>query len=63
MEIIAAIAMLQKLAQGISNAIQAGRQEVTDEDLDAMFAEIDASDRRLSDAIDRARAREGGQPT
>ncbi len=60
MEITAAIALGLKILEGVQKAIQAGRTEVSEEDLDAAFEVIDASDDRLSAAIARARERQGG---
>lgn len=58
MEVVTGLALLLKLGQGIRNAVEAGSNEVSDEDLDEAVAAIPASDNRLSDAIARARARE-----
>ena len=56
----AALALGIQLFNGVRNAIEAGQQDVSEEDIDAAIAEIEASDQRLSDAIARARAREQG---
>ena len=58
--IVAAVAAATQLLTTIQAAIRAGKTEITDEEMDGLFAEIAASDQALSDAIARARAREAG---
>lgn len=60
MELGAALALGLKLIQGVKNAIAAGQANVSEEDVDAAIAEIEASDTALTDAIARARQREQG---
>jgi hypothetical protein len=48
------------LIQSAIDAIKAGRPDVTDAEVDAALTELDASDTRLTDAIERARQREAG---
>lgn len=55
-----ALAFGMQLFQGIRNAIEAGRTEVSEEDIDTAMDELEASDDRLTGAIERARAREQG---
>lgn len=55
-----AVAGVLQLVRGIQNAVAAGRQEVSEEDIDAALAELDEGQNRLQDAIDRARQREQG---
>lgn len=54
---IAAIALGLKIVEAARDALAAGRTEITDEQLDAAFAEIAESDAQLTAAIERARAR------
>jgi len=56
--IVAAVAAVTQLLTAIQQAIAAGKTEITDEQMDGLFASIAASDSDLSDAIARARARE-----
>ena len=58
--IVAAVAAATQLLTTIQQAIAAGKTEITDEQMDGLFAAIAASDSDLSDAIARARARESG---
>jgi len=60
MTIAQALALAGHLVAGVLEAINAGRQNVTDEAVDAAIAEITPSDERLTAAIERARAREAG---
>ena len=52
------LALAMTLFKGIKDAVAAGRDNISDADVDAAIAELDASDQRLTDAIERARARE-----
>ena len=58
--IVAAVAAVTQLLTAIQQAVAAGKTEITDEQMDGLFAAIAASDSALSDAIARARARESG---
>ena len=61
MTIVQAIALITQLAAGVREAIAAGRQEVSEEDLDRALREIQVSDDALSAAIERARQREADE--
>ena len=56
--VVAALAAVTQLLATIQQAIGAGKSEITAEQMDGLFASIEASDATLSDAIARARARE-----
>lgn len=45
-------------ARGVAEMVQAGKSTVTEDELDAVFAEIQESDNALDAAIARAKARE-----
>ena len=47
------------LINAIKGAINAGRTEITEDELDAALAALDKGDEDLSAAIARARAKEG----
>lgn len=50
--------LISHLIAGIREAVDAGRDEVTDAHVDAGIAEMDAAHQGLLDAIRRARERE-----
>lgn len=54
-----AVALVFTLLRGVKAALDAGKNEVSEADVDAAFAEIKTSDDALSDAIRRARERGG----
>jgi hypothetical protein len=53
-----ALAGVLELIDGIRKAIEAGSPNLNDEDVDKAVSALEASDRALTDAIIRARARE-----
>ena len=55
-----ALAGVLELIAGIKKAIDANRPDVSDEDVDVAVSTLEASDRALTDAIIRARAKENG---
>lgn len=54
----AAIALIAELAFGVKNAIDAGRETVSEDDLDKALDRLDDNDDEITRAIERRRARD-----
>ena len=63
MKVAAAIMLVTELVNGIAAASRAGRDEITESDLDLAMDEIAEGDDAVTAAIKRARAREENNDT
>lgn len=58
MKVLAAIALARGILSAVTGAVQAGRDDITEDEIDTAMADVQVSGDDLQAAIDAARRRE-----